>query len=297
VGNCNAKTDLGAIANSVYDVIDPNAGDLDLRRARRDPRLEARNLALGGATLRDVIEGSSGVKRLLERIEVLPEGDPGEWTTVVPRSQLVRLVELDADLGFTGDLLANDIMPALTGDDVDLAKTTDVLVVARQLDTIVDALGALHGHYFIGNLFDATALPSIAGLRDRRVLAREDTPESFDAKVGDIRKRIEAYNAALAAGIARHPKLHLVDLASEATTIEDGVVIDGERLTGRPFGGLLSLDHMHFSDTGYAIFANIFVREINRVLKSSIPSIDVAAVHRSDPFSAANLGKAGVHCP
>jgi hypothetical protein len=92
--------------------------------------------------------------------------------------------------------------------------------------------------------------------------------------------------------------VHVFDLASEVQKIlGNGVDVNGVHLTGAKLGGLLSLDHMHFSDTGYAVLANFVIDTLNAALGTHIPSVDLAAVNASDPFSPANLAAAGVHCP
>ena len=70
----------------------------------------------------------------------------------------------------------------------------------------------------------------------------------------------------------------------------------GDHLTIDPLHGLLSLDSMHFSDTGYAQLANGFIDEMNKVLGTRIPEVDAVAVHGQDPYSVQALRTAGLGC-
>ncbi|HSQ68184.1 MAG TPA: hypothetical protein VLM85_33470, partial [Polyangiaceae bacterium] len=125
-----------------------------------------------------------------------------------------------------------------------------------------------------------------------------DTESSFDAKIAAVQAIVAAYNAALAQSASRFPNVHVLDVATEASNIlTNGVDVNGVHLTGAKFGGLLSLDHMHFSDTGYAVLASFVIDALNAALGTKIPSVDLAAVNATDPFSPANLLAAGVHCP
>src|SRR5205807_499100 len=82
-----------------------------------------------------------------------------------------------------------------------------------------------------------------------------------------MRAQIVAYNDALRAEAIGHPRVHIVDLyTGVAKILSQGVVIGDETLKGVPFGGLLSLDSMHFSDTGYAVLANVMIEAINAAL-------------------------------
>ena len=298
VGNCGATMDVGKIGNALFAAItDADAHQLDLRRARQDASLATRNYAIGGAKLADVIASPSGFQRILARIAELPDGDPHEYTSPVTLSQLERIVHEDADVGVSGDLLANDSDPAVTqSDDIHLELMTDVATVKSELETIMSALGKLHGDYFIANLVDLAAVPNVSDVRTRRFAAGTETQASFDAKLASVRSVIDAYNAALSAAMDPHPNLHIVDLASGTKVALAGVKVGSETLTGAKFGGLVSLDHLHFTDTGYALVANQFVNAIDIIKGWNIPEVNVEAVHKTDALSPSALDAAGVHC-
>jgi hypothetical protein len=298
VNDCATTMDVGKVANALFATItDADAHQLDLRRARQDASLPTRNFAIGGAKLADVLASPSGFQRILARIAELPDGDPHEYTSPVTLSQLERIVREDADVGVSGDLLANDSDPAVTQtDDIHPELMTDVATVTTELETLMSALGKLHGDYFIANLIDLGKVPNVADVHARRVAAGVDTEATFDAKLANVRSVIDAYNAALLAAAAPHPNVHVVDLASGTKVALAGVKVGNETLTGAKFGGLVSLDHLHFTDTGYALVANVFVNAMDIIKGWAIPEVNVEAVHKTDALSPSALRAAGVHC-
>lgn len=91
--------------------------------------------------------------------------------------------------------------------------------------------------------------------------------------------------------------MHVVDLyALVNEVIHNGVDVSGQHLSGKPFGGLLSLDGMHFSDTGYAIMANAYVDAVNSALGTSIAKVELVTVLANDPYSVEKLRAAGFLC-
>ena len=298
VSNCGATMDVGKTGNALFGTIfDQGAQQIDLRRARQDATLSTRNYAVGGAKLADMIASPLGPQRILARITELPDGDPHEYTSPLAYSQIDRIVHEDPDVGVSGDLLANDSDPAVTqSDDIHAEMMTDVATITSELSTIMEALGKLHGDFFIANLVDLAAVPNVSDLRARRIAAGTDTAASFDEKLATVRRTIDAYNAALSAAMDPHPNLHIVDLASGTKVALAGVNVGGETLTGAKFGGLVSLDHLHFTDTGYALVANVFVNAIDIVKGWNIPEVNVEEVHKTDALSPSALNAAGVHC-
>ncbi len=299
IGNCSMTPNDGALLNDLLTTVtDPATHGIDFRRARQDPTLATRNFAVGGATVADVIAPASGPVRVLERITEQPDGDPSLLAAPSTKSQLERLAELDPDVAFCADLLANDGDGSVTQpDDLHPELFTEVTTIASELGVLTSRLGALHGDYFIANLMDMTALPHVADLRAQRLAAGLDTAASFDAKAAQIRSLVDAYNAALESAVQPYENLHVVDLRTATSAIiSAGVVVDGVMLTGGKFGGLLSLDHLHFTDTAYALTANMFIDAINQSKSWHIPEIDEIRVFQQDALTPPALHAAGVFC-
>jgi lysophospholipase L1-like esterase len=165
-----------------------------------------------------------------------------------------------------------------------------------ELERMMARLGKLHGQYFIANLPRLTFLPKVKQLRAQRIAAGLDTPASFDAKVAMIDDMTAQYNQALADAMAPYPNLHVVDFQAYVDGVLDGVTVGGERLTPERWGGLISLDDLHLTDTGYALYAQKFIDRINEVLGTQIGPVDVEAVHAQDPLTPARLRAGGYTC-
>lgn len=289
-GTGAGATTLTAVATS------PDTGLFDLRYARLDWTLHNRNVAVGGATVSDILNGVHGAKALLAHIVNDPDIDYSDAISPETTSMIDRVEALDPDIGFTTDLLGNDLDAAVVQpDDLDPTMITPIDQVAPMLQTMMQRLGALRGQYFIANMPSLTFVPHVRALRQRLVDAGKDTT-AFDAKVAQIDAATDAYNQALLAAVAPYSNLHIVDFKQYVADVAGGVTVGGERLTVEHWGGLLSLDDLHLTDTGYALYAQKFVDAINAVEHSAIPPIDVEAVHAKDALAPSRLRAAGYTC-
>ncbi len=99
-----------------------------------------------------------------------------------------------------------------------------------------------------------------------------------------------SYNGAIAVA-AQSSGAPLVDVHGtfEAIHIAGGIPINpGVCCTLGFGGGLLSIDGLHPSNTGYAIIANLFIQKIDTVYRTSIPpltSAQLLAISTTDPYA------------
>jgi lysophospholipase L1-like esterase len=244
----------------------------------------------------EVLHGGTEIA-LLEHVVEEPTISPGDALGRVDVSQIDRLEKLDPDVAFTSDLLGNDVDAAVVqGDDLHVDAITPVAAVQASLDEMMARLGKLHGHYFISNLPYLTLVPNVTALRQKLVAAGTD-PTSFDAKVQQINQLSDAYNAALVKAMQPYPNLVLVDFKGWVEQQAGaGIRVGGELLTTQRFGGLFSLDGLHLTDTGYAIYANLILDSINATLQTQIPHVEVEAIHAQDPLAPSVLRAAGLEC-
>ncbi len=295
--DCTQIPGTGAGAATIIAVTRPPDGSYaDLRYARLDWTLKNRNVAVGGAKVADILEGCSGEISLLAHIVNDPDVDPSDILSQETTSMIDRVAAIDPDVGFTTDLLGNDIDASVTQDN-DLApeKITPLTTVQPLLQTMMQRLGALHGQYFIANMPSLTFVPHVVALRKALVAAGKDTT-AFDAKTAQIDAITEQYNQALYAAMAPYPNLHVVDFKQYVADVKGGVTVGGEPLTVAHFGGLISLDDLHLTDTGYGLYAQKFLDAINSVLHTSIPPIDMEAVHAQDKLAPSKLRAYNFSC-
>jgi hypothetical protein len=286
--NCNPRPGTGVNPQDFVKAITDADGNIDLQLARIDPTLVAQDLAVGGSNIDEILNGGKVVQALLEHIVDAPNSPGTEAFDTLPYSQIGRIEQLDPDIGVSADLLANDMRP-------DLIATPEK---ARPiLDGIMQRLGKLHGQFFIANMPTLSFVPGVTDIRSYRLARHLDTAATFDAKIKQIDDATQALNVELVAAMQPYPNLHVVDFYGRVEAIKvTGVAIGGEVLRPVRFGGLLSLDDLHFTATGYAMVANVFVDAINAALHANVAPIDLAVVHAADPLSAAKLHAAGLKC-
>ena len=73
-----------------------------------------------------------------------------------------------------------------------------------------------------------------------------------------------------------------------------GIQVGGQSLGVRTFGGLLGIDGVHFTDTGYGVLADVFVDTASEYAGVSIDPIDLEALVAQDPESPDALVAAGI---
>lgn len=289
-GTGAGSTTLTSVATS------PDTGFFDLRYARLDWTMKNRNVAVGGAKVGDILDGCNGPIALLAHITNDPDIGYNDALSTETTSMIDRVVALDPDVGFCTDLLGNDIDAAVVQpDDLAPEMITPIAEVAPMLQTMMQRLGRLHGQYFIANMPSLTFVPHVAALRKALVAAGKDTT-AFDQKAAQIDAITDQYNQALLDAVAPYPNIHIVDFKQYVADVKGGVTVGGERLTVDHFGGLISLDDLHLTDTGYALYAQKFIDAINGVLHTSIPAIDLEAVHAQDELAPSKLRAYGFGC-
>jgi len=275
------------------------AGNIVIGKMRVDPNLVATNVAIGGFRVAETVDGAKsffGV--ILEHVLWDTKVDAAALINPPAETQLDRIAALKPTIAFSTDLIGNDYNNVNLGTDgiPDLTALTPVEELRASLKVLLQRLDATGAEVFIATGPDNTVLPMYPEKVAK--LKAAGFPEA-DASgwLTAIRARIVAYNQVLREEVKAYPKVHLVDLhAKVATVLSQGVDLGGKVLKPSPFGGLLSLDSMHFSDTGYAVLANIFLEEINATLGTRIPLADLKAIHATDLYSVEALQAAGITC-
>jgi len=283
---------------------------------RDNPTVQPMNLAVPGANVQDALTarppftfdnftdfvlGMPGVFEGTSRSQI-------EWAeNLAPTTAVVWLGNNDA-LGvvFTGDPSALTPIPmfqaayaevttrmAATGATLIFANIPDVTVVAYltsaenlaaqtglRLSVIGPILGLAPGDFVTPDAFPLIrariANPGLGTLPGNVVL---DAGE-----VATVRSTVDAYNKIIAAQ-AEALGAALVDIHSITADLQSyGFVVGGQRLTTGFLGGLFSLDGIHPTNTGYAIFANAFIKQLNRMFAAGIPPVVVEQIKAADPL-------------
>lgn len=293
---CNSPTVTAFVVDQspalIRKLSDENGRDFSMHRARVDPDIAAANVASGNARARDILDGPGSrniAARFLSHLVHDPYGDP---FGPVARSQIAELEATSPTLVVSFDFFGNDLISSVADVRLNPEANTPTAELHPAIEAVVDRLAALDAEVFLADLPRPSVLSRVALLRAQA--EAEGTLAALDADLAAIDAATEAANAVLRAAADRHPQVHVVPLAAAVEALAaDGLVIGGETIDVRRFGGLIGLDGVHFTDTGYAVVADLFVTHIGETLGLELPPIDVEAVVAVDPERPSALAAAG----
>jgi lysophospholipase L1-like esterase len=216
-------------------------------------------------------------------------------TGSVGTSQLALAEALSPTIVVMADVFYNDVGASLlAGAIIDPNLITPLAEYAADLTILLDRLDATGAELFVSNMPRPSILPLT---KEKRavMIAEGSSAAEADAAIAATDDLAEQYNAILADEAAARPRVHVVDVASRIAELDQtGVEAGGQLLTVQKFGGLLSLDGVHFTDTGYAMFANAFVDTINSAFGTNVAPIDLDRVVATDRGSPAAIAAAGL---
>ncbi|MBI3184373.1 MAG: hypothetical protein HYZ28_19745 [Myxococcales bacterium] len=274
-------------------------GAVHISYARVDPGLEVRNVAIGGFRVEHVLKGPGQLFATgLEHFVWNPMATTEELLYEPEEKMIDRVEAMRPTLIVSTDLFGNDYNNVQLGAEgvPDLSALTPMESFRASLAEVLARLEGTGAEVFLATGPDATVLPQYDEKVQKLREAGYSEAEATSWREA-IRRRIGEYNAELLAQVEGRPRFHVVDLhAKVAEVLASGLEVGETRLSSRPLGGLLSLDGMHFTDTGYAALANEFVRAINQSVGSQVPEIDLAAVLAEDANSVERLREAGFSC-
>ncbi|MCO4768894.1 MAG: hypothetical protein KDA24_02615 [Deltaproteobacteria bacterium] len=262
-----------AITDVLVQMVDPEEG-LAYWVARSDPDMSVRNLAAGNFMVDDMLLGPSAdelVQNVLGSLSLDPYAPFGG----APRWTMIEAVErLEPTVVVSFDLVGNDVLSGTAVEDME-----------ENLPPLIARLAATGAEVFLADMPDISIL--------RGSLGDEPLGEDEQSLADEV-------NAVLYAEVDRHDNVHVVPVAERALQIAtDGLELGDQTLNGEMLGGILSFDGLHFSSTGYALVADMFVDTINNELGTAVPAIDVAAVLAEDihsPNAVLDAGRDGSLC-
>lgn len=271
---------------------------------RENPYTFSHNLSVPGGVVSDILLSAQGSLSLLENFIQ----DPFTLGTINVRPPIDIIEEASPTIVVSSvDVFGNDV---LGGDDNDTRQ------IEADLDQLFGRFAALESQpmLFILSLPDVNALPGEDFKQDERyeviradnALARAAARANegkavpriifgdffkifvdlFEASPGDF---LESGGASfeVVAGPNGEPNFIITDLDGEP-----------QQMSLDRFGGLISFDDLHLTDTGYAWLSNVIIQSMNDTigpegqfprLKEPVPYIDLAAVVTSDPYGPKNL--------
>jgi len=101
-------------------------------------------------------------------------------------------------------------------------------------------------------------------------------------EIAAIEARAAEYNAAIIAA-ANQRDIPVTDIAGFFNRVSRGIDIGGVRLTNAYItGGIYSFDGFHLTDIGYTLFANEFIKAINRGYGTKIPLASIVRFYENN---------------
>jgi lysophospholipase L1-like esterase len=259
-------------------------------------------------SLTDLVLGLPGLLGGVSRSQV-------EWAEAMQPTTIVIWIGNNDALG-----------AALIADPIAL---TPVPVFEAQYTEMMNRLSATGAKLVVANVPDVTAVPFLTSAEQVAELvglplavigpplgiAASDfvTPDAFPliggiltgqiagplpgnvvltaAEVAAVRAATAAYNSIIAAQAAAKGAA-LVDTHALLSSLQArGLVVNGQRLTTQFLGGIVSLDGIHPTDTGYALVANEFIHTLNARFAAGIPPLALEHVAMDDPLVFPTVGR------
>jgi len=305
-----APTDVGAPPNCAFtDYSDHNAAQItdvvaamtdeedgfDYALGRQDAEIEVRNVAVGGATVRDLLvnpDFTDPGELILGHLVHEPSG--GLLDPLGPTQ--VDLAEAAAPtVIFLLDGVGNDVLdPILAEGTIDPSLVTPIDQLRPDLETLIARLAATGAEVFVGNIPSPCLLP-LAEDKRRAMAAAGASAEEVAAACAAVGAATDDAAALLDEVVSAYANVHVVDYKSEVEGIAaEGLDVGEETLSLGRFGGLVGMDGLHFTATGYAVMATLTLDAVEAETGVVVAPPDIAAVLASDPESPQALQAAGL---
>ena len=281
-----------------------NNGKFYLDSIRILPDSPTYNYGIGAAKAVDTIEGAgknnNALIAILENLIYNPHIELFDALQDPPAgSPLAAAVKMHPDIIMSVDLFADDIfyyyfaklmrIPNIYG----ITNTSEIETELRKFAQILknnDIKG------FIADLPDITVMP-IFQLIKTKLMQFNVSKQRIDEIESNISQLTVEYNNIFYKVVEDYKNtiipVHFRDEISKV--FNNPVSINGYDYDLDFFGGIISLDFIHPTRTGYAMIANLFIDALNQYYSTDITPIDLAKVAGNDPLSKENLAKLSIN--
>ncbi len=267
-----------------------------LSMGRIDPELIPYNLGVGAARITDTLYGAAKSNNplvgVLEHLVYYPRVDIWEALSDPPSGSAFDVaLALHPRYMLTVDLFADDLLYWHFAELFNLPMSpgvTPVEELERDLRYFFRETSKRGIKVFIADLPDITTLPAIAVLPAylRKIGFSEDR---IQALWNGLKADMNDYNRVFYSLASEYENVYPVPFSDEVRRFANGVTIAGNYYDLKFVGGLISLDGVHPTWTGYAMIGNLFIREINKVLGTSIPEVNIEKIAHEDPLKPSVL--------
>ena len=312
--NCKSSDllsiDITKIITALKDIkYKDNEDVMMLSSYRVNPYLQPHNIGIGGSTIQGTVDGAQNGRRpvitLLENLVYNPFVKITHAFKDPPvGSPIDYIINNSPTVVFSTDLYADDILyfAATTGKPV-TTEITKVEVIETKLTEIFDKFKERNITAYIANMPDITIMAMF------KYYEKIFYQNGFtDVSINKWRKSVQIltakYSKVFTAVANKYDNIHIVDFRgylkkinnskgsekeiklNDAIIIKNGGILVGKQIFTTDFlGGLLSLDAIHLTYTGYAMITNMFIEQINRDEGYIIPFINLEDVAMEDPLT------------
>jgi len=290
--------------------------------SRENPTVQAYNISVPGFTLANAlayqVNTAQPITNAIDALALSILAEPGSAssppcgvvastpTGVLTLSEVACALKLQPQT-IVASIGNNDALQTL----IFGTAPTDATVFAAEYAGLLGALSATKAKIVVSNVPDVTVLPFLvpapafqamchflpAGVTNADYLVPDITSTTATtlslcsdyavrpaALIAQAKSAVASYNTTIKA-LAGKFGVTVVDVNG---LLEDlaahGYKVRGETLTTAYLGGLLSLDGLHPTNTGYAILANLFIDTMNEKLGTHIKDVNVVQVEKADPL-------------
>jgi len=295
---------------------------------RENPAIQTLDLSVPGYSLKDALARAIDTTNVVNPIDLLalqvlatpgpvPCGALGFNNGVLTISEVACAVQLKPSTVIVS-IGNNDALASLLFG----VAPTNRAEFALEYAQLLQALASTGAKIVVGNIPDVTAIPFLVPapafqvacgflppgvtLADFLVPDLTSPSVSFNvctnfavrpaALITQVKAAVSDYNAIITAE-ANAAGAVVVDVNGLFSRVaQNGVEVNGRRLTTGFLGGLFSLDAIHPSNTGYAILANEYIATMNRAFDAGIAPVSVEQIAKTDPLLPPRRGN-GRHNP
>jgi lysophospholipase L1-like esterase len=202
---------------------------------------------------------------------------------------------------------SNDVLGMVLNSDP--SDHTSVANFRRDLQQIINRLKGTGAKIVAANLPDVTTIPFLMDSDDWSLLTNLGLPDGgkipatlildflikgnipnltddvilTSAELNQIRQTVEQLNSELVK-LYNDNNIPYVDMFEITRNwSQNGITVNGQKLTMDWQGGLFSLDGIHPTITAHAIIANRFIDLINQEFNKNLPKTNVATAMNADP--------------
>ena len=269
-----------------------------LSSGRIDPYLIPYNLAVGAARLTDSLWGAAKSNNplvgVLEHLVYFPEVDIWEAMSDPPQGSPFNVaLSVNPRYILTVDLFANDLLYWHFAQLFNMPLSPGITPEEKLKEDLEQFFEITHKKgikVFISDLPDITVLPAIKALKNYLTNIGFDKVK-INEELYNLQDDTVKYNKIFYSLALKFDNVYPVPFSKEVERISRGVTIAGQRYDLDFLGGLIGLDGIHPTWTGYALIGNLFIRRINKVLGLNIPEVDIEKIAEVDPLSPWELRK------